>query len=44
MNTLASVNGLRAFTNHTCYVTALTIKGEGPAAVYNDARTAEAGK
>ena len=45
MNTLtASVDGFRVFANHTCYVTALTNEGEGPAAVYNDARTAEDGK
>ena len=44
MNRLAIVNGLRVFTNHTCYVTALTNEGAGPAAVYNDAITAEDGK
>ena len=45
MNTLtAIINGLRVFANHTCYVTAFTNEGTGPAAVYDDARTAEDGK
>ena len=42
MNT-TTITGLKVFTNYTCRVRAATEVGEGPAAVFMDARTGEDG-